>query len=199
MNGPETRPSLLIRLRDSSQQAAWQEFVEIYEPLVYRLALKRGLQHADAADVAQEVFAVVEKAIGDFDPDPSKGSFRGWLFRIARNLALNHLTRCREPRGSGDSSVQRLLDSTPDESSEVATEFQMEFRRQIFRMASDRVKQQVNSTTWRAFWLTGVEGESIEAAAKLLNKSVGAIRIARCRVLARIREEVRRIEPTIQE
>ena len=64
MEGPETRQSLLLRLKDATQQEAWQEFVDIYEPLVYRLARKRGLQHADAMDISQEVFS----ADGPGDP-----------------------------------------------------------------------------------------------------------------------------------
>ena len=50
-----THPSLLIRLRDARDGAAWALFVEIYTPLIYRYCRKRHLQEADAAEVAQEV------------------------------------------------------------------------------------------------------------------------------------------------
>ncbi|MBC8869325.1 MAG: sigma-70 family RNA polymerase sigma factor [Planctomycetes bacterium] len=194
MQGPETRPSLLVRLRDASQNEAWEEFTEIYEPLVYRLARQNGFQHADAQDLTQEVFAVVGKAIDRFDPSPEKGSFRGWLFRIARNLMINFLTRQKGPRGTGDTGIQQLLNEQPAADDEAATLFEMEYQREIFRWAAQRVRQEFQEETWRAFWMTGVKGESIGDVARILGKTPGAIRIARCRVLARLKEEVTRFE-----
>src|SRR5690242_19549275 len=100
-SAPTTRPSLLIRLRDPGDERAWFEFVEIYGPLVRRLARSRGFQHADGEDLVQEVFRVVTVAIDRGVYDPGRGSFRGWLFRIARNLAVNALVqRSRHPRGT---------------------------------------------------------------------------------------------------
>jgi RNA polymerase sigma-70 factor (ECF subfamily) len=194
MQGPETRPSLLVRLCDASQNEAWQEFTEIYEPLVYRLARRNGFQHADAQDLTQEVFAVVGKAIDRFDPNPEKGSFRGWLYRIARNLMINFLTRQKGPRGSGDTGVQKLLTQHPASEKAATTLFEIEYQREVFRWAAQRVRQDFREDTWRAFWLTGVEGQSIKQVAKVLGKTQGAVRIARCRVLARLREEVSGVE-----
>src|SRR6185503_5801592 len=111
---PTTRYSLLLRIQDPRNQAAWAEFVAIYEPLVYRLARRKGLQDADARDLCQDVFRAVARAIDRWEPDPERGSFRGWLFTIARNLCINFLTRRdRHPRGSGDSDVLAMLDAVP--------------------------------------------------------------------------------------
>ncbi|MBI1248030.1 sigma-70 family RNA polymerase sigma factor [bacterium] len=120
MQGPETRKSLLVQIQDMSQQLAWREFVTIYEPIVYRLVRRHGLQHADAQDLTQEVFTAVQGAIQRFDPHSETGSFRGWLFRIARNLVINFMTRRKEPRGSGDSRLLALLRELPTEESQAA-------------------------------------------------------------------------------
>ena len=82
-----TRPSLLVRIRDPRDEPAWQEFAEIYGPLIVRLGLAKGLQEADAADLAQEVFSSVARSAETGGYDPARGSFRGWLFGIARNKA----------------------------------------------------------------------------------------------------------------
>ena len=75
-DAPSTRASLLVRLRDPRDERAWAEFLAVYRPLVDRLGRRSGLQDADAADLAQEVFRSVAWAIGRLDPDPSRGSFR---------------------------------------------------------------------------------------------------------------------------
>ena len=186
MDGPDTRKSLLIRLNTSSQEEAWAEFVEIYGPLIHRLARAKGLQHADAEEITQEVFAAVERAIDRFDAD--KGSFRGWLFRITRNLTINFLTRDKSVRGTGDTETHRLLQQQPGVDEEMATMFHVERRREVFQGAAERVRTKFHADTWQAFWLTGVENMSIEDTAEKLGKTPGTIRIARCRVLARLQE-----------
>src|SRR5690242_19161815 len=79
---PATRASLLVRLRDPHDVAAWKEFVALYTPLVYGYARKQGLQDADAADLSQEVFGIVAGSVGRLEYDPSRGSFRNWLFTV---------------------------------------------------------------------------------------------------------------------
>ncbi len=111
-DSPATRHSLIVKLRDPADSAAWSEFVELYEPLVYRLARRKGLQDADSRDLVQEVFRAVAGAVDRWDPD--RGSFRGWISRIARNLMINFLTRRgNHVRGSGATSVQDLLEAHP--------------------------------------------------------------------------------------
>jgi RNA polymerase sigma-70 factor (ECF subfamily) len=188
---PATRRSLIIKLRDPLDEAAWQEFVAIYEPLVYRIARRKGLQHADASDMCQEVFRVVSQAIGAWDPDPRKGSFRGWLSRITRNLLINFLTRRHgQLRGTGATSIQDLLEEQPARDPDATAFFEAEYRKRLFQWAANEVMNEFAPTTWSAFWQTAVEGVPPSDAAKTAGISVGAVYIARSRVLARLRERI---------
>jgi RNA polymerase sigma-70 factor (ECF subfamily) len=190
-----TRPSLLVRIRDARDREAWGQFVEIYAPLVYDLARRRGLQDADAADLTQEVLRAVSAAIGRLDYDPRRGTFRGWLFTVTRNAINTFLeSRRRMPRGSGDSSVQDWLENQagPDENEESA-EWDREYERRVLDYATERVRLAFEDATWQAFAQTAIEGKPVKEVAAGLGMSVGAVYIARSRVLGRIKDEVRRL------
>lgn len=193
---PITRLSLLARLRDPEDHEAWIEFVEIYEPLIYRRARMRGLQHADAADLCQEVFSRVATAIDDWDPDPARGSFRAWLFTMARNLTIDLFARKRRPTPAGASSVLRLVDAQTNSAQDESVEFDLEYHRQTFRWAAERVRSEFQESTWRAFWMTAVDCKSAKSTAATLSISTGAVYIARTRVMARLRAEIKRLEGT---
>lgn len=194
-DSPTTRPSLLVRLRDPGDGRAWEEFVAVYTPLIDRVARVRGLQPADAAEVAQEVFQAVARAIGRWDADPARGSFRGWLFRIARNLTLDRLAaHRRHPRGSGDSAMQARLEALPAPDAEDTVVFDAEYRRGLFRYAAERVRPEFRDPTWQAFWATGVEGREPAAVAAEMGLSVGAVYIAKSRVMARLRTVIAALE-----
>jgi RNA polymerase sigma-70 factor (ECF subfamily) len=90
---PETRASLLLKLRDSKDIDAWEDFTQIYTPALHRAARRMGLQVADADNVVQEVLLAVSKSIDQWIDRQEKISFRAWLFRIARNKGIDLLTR----------------------------------------------------------------------------------------------------------
>jgi RNA polymerase sigma-70 factor (ECF subfamily) len=192
---PATRPSLLVRLRDPQDGRAWGEFVEIYGPLVHRLARRRGLQDADAADLTQEVFRAVAAAIERYDPDPAAGSFRGWLFTIARNLLVNLLAaQRRHPRGTGDTDMGQLLEARPAPDVEDTALFEAEYRRGLLDWAAGRVRGEFSEAAWRAFWRAGVEGRPAEEVAASLGLTVGTVYQYKSRVVARLRREIERVE-----
>jgi RNA polymerase sigma-70 factor (ECF subfamily) len=190
---PDTRYSLILRLRDPADASAWSEFVALYEPLIYDLGRRQGLQEADARDLCQEVLLSVSRAIDRWHPDPVRGTFRGWLSRITRNLLVNFLSRQHHPRGSGATSVQDLLNAQPADDPSASALFEAEYRRRLFRWAADEIKGEFMLSTWQAFWRTAVEDRSPKAAAAELGLSIGAVYIARSRVLARFRERVEQL------
>jgi RNA polymerase sigma-70 factor (ECF subfamily) len=188
--------SLLVRLKAPRDEQAWTEFVEIYEPLIHRLARARGVQEADADDLTQEVFRTVASMIEQWDPDPARGSFRAWLSRIARNLIVNLLAaRSRQTAsfGTGGSDMVEILQAQPACGAD-STLFDIEYRRQVFARAAQRARSYFQETTWQAFWRTGVEGQDVSAVAVELGLTPGALYVARSRVMARLRQEIDQIE-----
>lgn len=188
-----------MRLPDPQDVAAWDQFVSIYQPLVYRLAKSKGFQEADAQDLVQEVMIAVSKAIHGWEPDPKKGRFRDWLFRIAQNMIINFLTRRKHQSLASSRSAADWIQSLPDNTGvdeQAAREFQLEYRRELFWLAADQVRLQVHERTWQAFWLTCMENYSAEKAALELNMKKGAVVVARCRVVARLRKAVGQLEQT---
>lgn len=191
---PETRASLLIRVRDPADRTAWYEFVEIYWPVIIRLARHRGMQEADADDVAQTVLLAVAKSIERREHDREKSKFRTWLNRVAQNAILNALTRGKPDRAAGDSEVLAILDQRPVQATAESDLLRLEYRREVFRWAAKQIKREFESATWDAFWLTTVEGQSCEEVARELSKQVGSIYAARSRVMRRLQEKVMEYE-----
>ncbi len=193
----DTRHSLLLRLPDPHDIAAWDQFVAIYQPLVFRLARSKGFQEADAHDIVQEVLLAVAQAIHRWEPDPAQGRFRDWLFRIARNLMINFLTRRKTQSLAGSESFAELVElqlQANEFDAEATREFELEYRREQFWLAADIVRQQVKPHTWEAFRLTAIEEVSIAKVAQQLNMKEGSVVVARCRVLARLRNTVAELE-----
>jgi RNA polymerase sigma-70 factor (ECF subfamily) len=189
---PRTRESLILRLPTAGDASAWQEFVAIYEPLVYRFARRRGLQDADAKELVQNVFIAVARAISNWQPDPNRGKFRAWLFRIARNQVINMAAKKHLDRGSGRTSAMLALQQVTDD--QASKEIQLDYRRELFRTAALLVRKNVHESTWQAFWMTWVEGHTTEEAASQLSISTSAVYIARSRVLHQLRVLVRQWE-----
>ncbi|HEY3395983.1 MAG TPA: sigma-70 family RNA polymerase sigma factor [Lacipirellulaceae bacterium] len=187
---PETRYSLIARLERTDDDEAWREFLAVYRPLVYRIARRRGLQHADAEDLAQHVFSAVGRAIRNFQPDAARGRFRSWLARISQNATINALTRRPRDAAAGGTTVFELLEKHLGKTDCSRDIVQLELRRSLFRRAAERIRGEFRDTTWKAFWLTTVEGQEIAAAASKLGISVGSVYAARSRIIYRLKREI---------
>ena len=192
---PLTRPSLLFRIRDAEDQHAWSQFVDIYAPLIHRFAHRSGLQDADAADLTQEVLQSVHDAIGRLDYDPQRGTFRSWLFTIARNRIKNFLKRqSRQPQGTGDTEIKQVLENQPAAAKEREASWEEDYEQRIFQWAADQIRSEFQESSWQAFWQTAVAGQPPKQVAATLSISVGAVYVAKSRVLARLKEQIEQLE-----
>ena len=190
---PKTRESLLIRLGQKSDEA-WTEFIEVYEQAIYAYGRRRGLQDADAWDVTQDVLAAVEKKIGDWNFDPTAGKFRGWLFRVARNIAVDKVLAQAKRAASGDSLVHQMLQEQPESLDQESSLFWTNYRKKLFQWAANQVRPNVKSSSWKAFWKTSIEGRKPDEVAAELSLSVGSVYAAKFRIVNRIRDIVSRLD-----
>src|SRR5438067_668051 len=194
-DSPLTRPSLLVRVRDSADGPAWAQFVDVYAPLVYGFARKHGLQDADAADLTQDVLRRVSQAAGRLEYDPERGSFRGWLFTVVRNALRTFLDRqARQCRGTGDTDAHNVLQAQPAPADEPSGEWEREYEQSLFAWAARQVRGEVAEATWQAFWQTGVEHKAAKDVARQLGMTVAAVYMAKSRVTARLKELVRQVQ-----
>lgn len=188
-DGSKTRPSLLLELRDVENAVAWERFVDLYTPLVFQFASKRGLQEADAADVTQEVMKAVAAAIQKFEYDPARGGFRNWLFTVARSKLNNFLQQQRNnPMALGGTTMFRRIQEQP--AGEEESEWNHQYRLRMFHWAAETVRGEFQAPTWEAFWQTAVLNRPVGDVARGLGLSEGAIYIARSRVIARLRARI---------
>lgn len=191
---PETRASLILRLPDAADVAAWESFESIYAPVIQRVALRQGLQPADVDNVVQEVLLRVAKSVGKWLEKSERGPFRAWLMTIARNETVRLLScPATRPWATGDDSQQFSLEVAVVEC-QLSSDLDREYQREIFLWAADQVRRQVAEKTWLAFWFTQVEGLSVADAAERLEVNQGNIYFGRSRVMSRLKLTVQQFE-----
>lgn len=180
-----TSPSLLQRLRQPGEQCAWERFTELYTPLLYYWARRQGLQQQDAADLVQEVLALLVRKLPAFHYD-HQGSFRSWLRTVTLNKLRDlHRSRCARPMSDTDTALANLAEPGVGDVLE-----ETEYRQHLVRRALQVMESDFEPTTWKACWALVVEGRSAAEVAGDLRVSVGAIYVAKSRVLTRLRGEL---------
>lgn len=191
MSVPETRASLLLRLRDFDDHAAWESFIDLYRDVIRAMAVRRGMQSADADDLTQTVMIAVARSIDRFEIDSGRAKFRTWLSRIAANAIINATTRRPRDRAAGGDADAFLRELGDDPDTQTVC---LEYRRAVFDAAAGRVKQEVAPETFEAFWRTVVCGEPIETVANSMGRRPGSVYTARSRVMAKIRHWVEQLD-----
>ena len=190
---PDTRASLILRLKDRHDNHAWSTFVEIYQPLFKRLCMRANMQPADAHEATQEILLHLSNVVEKWDPDKELGSFRGWLHQVSKNVVVRFLqNKNRRLLITGKSDIHQLLNECPDPTVKQTRDFDIEFRRRVFGWACDQLQNEFRHQTWQAFLQTQVMRNDIETVAKELGLSVGAVYVARSRVMKRLREIVQK-------
>ena len=185
-----THRSLLQRAR-GRDPAAWERMVALYGPLVLGWCRGWGLREEDAADVFQEVFQAVAAHLGSFRRDRSGDTFRGWLRTITRNKVTDlHRRQDREPAAAGGSEARVRLAQVPQATPAEGSAEDDGAVRGLLHRALEMIRGEFEPRTWEAFWQTAVEGRAAADVGAELGMSPGAVRVAKSRVLHRLRAEL---------
>jgi RNA polymerase sigma-70 factor (ECF subfamily) len=182
----ETSLSLLDRIRLAADPEAWQRLVDLYTPLIHSWLRRQAVQAADVDDLTQEVLRCVVRGLPGFQHDLRRGAFRRWLRTITVNQ-LRSFWRGRRPEVSGD--VARRLDELEDPSSSLSRLWDEEHDRHVLRRLLQLLEPEFEPSTWQAFRILVLEGRPAAEAASELGISANAARIAKSRILARLRQE----------
>lgn len=186
MSMDSTSVSLLRRLHESNAEADWLRFSKLYAPLVFYWGRSQGLGATDASDLVQEVMAKLVVKLREFEYDP-RMTFRGWLRTISINQArdfrraaahrtLTGLDDVDEPTQPGGSSVDLFE--------------RQEYCAYLVTRGRDLIRSEFEPSTWEACWKYAVEGRTAADIAQELGITANAVRIAKCRVFARLRKEL---------
>lgn len=187
-----TSVTLLGRLK-SNDPKAWERLSELYGPLVYSWARRAGLQPEDAADVTQMVFQSVFTGFVHFRKDRPSDRFRDWLWTITRHRVIDHIRKLRSAAvGTGGSDAQVQWQQLPEdlfpEEADASTEASETIL--LVRRALELVRAEFENKTWLACLRTTIDGASVADVANELEMTVGAVYVARSRVLKRLRQEL---------
>ncbi|TWU56860.1 ECF RNA polymerase sigma factor SigE [Rubripirellula tenax] len=182
---PSTPHSLLIAARQG-QPEAWNRFVHLYGPLVYRWIRRSGFQSSDAADVTQDVLMSVSKDLASFDPSRADAKFRGWLWTITRRRIAD-FCRNRPTEHELGSGADRL--PSPELSHDPPTDADLD-RQTLLTQAVAIYRDRFDPKTWQAFWATVVEGREPDEVAQSLGVTRWTVYKARARILQRLRTEL---------
>lgn len=179
-----TPASLLQQLREPQPQQAWSRFVQLYTPLLFHWARRLGLRDADAADLVQDVLTLLVRKLPEFTYDRNK-SFRAWLRTVTQNCWRN---RCRRVELPHDAKVTNLDELPGREELDLLSE--TEYRQWLVGRALELMQTEFQPSTWKACWECVVSGRSAAAVSAELGISVGAVYMAKSRVLSRLRQEL---------
>ena len=193
MNLPEsptgTSSSLIERVKADDAEA-WDRLVALYAPLLYHWCRRWKLQEEDLADVFQEVFKTLVVHISAFRRERQNDTFRGWLWTITRNKVLDHFRKPSHEAGGGSEGGTLLSQMPAPEAAGESDPEEEAAMRGLFLRGLDLIRNEFEDRTWKAFWRTAVDGRAPREVAGELSMTSGAVRVAKSRVLHRLREEL---------
>lgn len=183
-----TRASLLVRIRDRGDTAAWRQFDAIYRPMLMQFALARGLDHGGAEDVTQHCMTAIHRHIDGFDYDPAKGRFRGWLRTIVNNR-IRDLHQQQRERPAGSSVFAGLA------ANEASTDalFDRIWYEAHLKHCLRFIRSSVEPSTFQAFQMYAIQERSVDEVCKALGMTASHVYAIKSRLTKKLRETMREL------
>jgi len=199
-----TRRSLLSRLRNHGDDDSWREFCETYWKLIYGLAIKSGLNDADAQEVVQDTIIAVARNVQGFRYNPDKGTFKGWLLNTSRWKINDQLRKKQRdagffaPRSASTSSRTSTIDRIPGSAGDdLDANWDRDFKKSQLEQAVRRVKAKVKAKQYQVFDLYVNREWSVQKVAKTLGISIGSVYLAKHRVGNLLKKEIKLLERNV--
>jgi RNA polymerase sigma-70 factor (ECF subfamily) len=192
-----TRRSLIDRLANWDDQRRWQEFFDTYWKLIYAAARRSGLTDAEAQDVVQETIITVARQIEKLRYDPAVGSFKGWLLQITRwRIGDQFRKRDRAAMSlTNDDRQTATIERVPDPNVvDLEAFWEKEWQQNLFAAAITRVKKKVDPKQFQIFDCYVRKEWPAQEVARKLRVSVGQVYLARHRIGATLKKEIKALE-----
>jgi RNA polymerase sigma factor (sigma-70 family) len=197
-----TRWTLIARLKDWDDHESWREFFDSYWRLIYGVAIKSGLTHAEAQDVVQETIVSVSKNMKDFRADPSFGSFKSWLLTLTRWRITDQVRRRGrevhlapgENLSTADSSRTRPEDRMPDPDAAFDKIWEQEWEHHVIEQALEKVKHECDARHYQVFYLNAIKQVPAARVAELLNINVDQVYLIKHRLGKIFEDAVKAVE-----
>ena len=192
-----TRYSLLSRMQDREDQDSWKDFFDTYWRLIYSFAIKSGLTDAEAQDVVQETVISVSRDIQKFKRDRTLGTFKGWLRNLTRWRIADQLRKRDRsiPAGNGLSAPSLGPDEiTGPVNAELEAIWEEDWQSNLLEAAMERIKPRVKEEHYQIFDLNVVRQWPAGKVAQALGVNIGMVYLAKHRVMALIKKEIRVLE-----
>jgi RNA polymerase sigma-70 factor (ECF subfamily) len=185
---------LLQRLRGGTDRPAWERFDQLYRPFIHGWLLRQSTPRQDVDDLAQEVMSLIFQELPNFQHNGRAGAFRTWVRLITTNRLRTYWHGGRgRPVATGDTQFLQALQELEDPHSTLTRRWEKEHDAHIVARLLELMAQEFEPATLQAFRRLTFENAAPQAVADELGMSLGAVYIAKSRVLRRLREEAREV------
>jgi RNA polymerase sigma-70 factor (ECF subfamily) len=186
-----TSPSLLDRLQKHDDPQAWERLVTVYEPWLRGWLCRHQLQPADVDDLVQNILTVVHQKLPAFVHNGRPGAFRAWLRAILVNQVRYFLRTRRHRQAVAAERLPHELEQLEDPKSDASRQWELEHDRHLVRRLLASVQPEFQPRTWEVFRLLVLENRPAAEVAERFRMDRNAVYVAKARVLARLRQELR--------
>jgi RNA polymerase sigma factor (sigma-70 family) len=197
-----TRQTLVERLKNLEDNESWRDFFQTYWRLIYAFAIKSGCTDPEAEEVVQETIISVSRKMPEFQYNPARCSFKGWLMHVANWRVIDQLRKRRhelvrpealhaETSSNGTGFIERIPDPIRPAVEQL---WDGEWRRNLMDAAIERVKRRCNPHHYQAFYLSAVKKLPLAEITTTLGLNRAQVYLAKHRVASQVRRELKYLE-----